>query len=109
VHIDPRQFGLKGSPPTEYSDCYALGVVICETVNGNLPFHEDTDIRVFAKVQKGKHSFRGAKFKKGLWRMLERCRGLNPATVQVSERLFGVWRRTRTRHNRLCKDSYFIM
>ena len=71
--IVPDKFGLKSSCPTESSDCYALGMVIYETISGNLPFHEDTDIMVFAKVLKGKHPPQGTKFKKSLWRMLERC------------------------------------
>ena len=71
--IDPQQLGLKSSRPTESSDCYALGMVIYETISGHMPFHEDTDIMVFAKVLKGKRPSRGVKFKKTLWGMLERC------------------------------------
>ena len=71
--IDPQQFGSESGRPTESSDCYALGMVIYETTSGNLPFHEDTDLRVLAKVLQGKHPLRGGKFGKVLWSMLERC------------------------------------
>jgi serine/threonine protein kinase len=71
--IDPQPFGLENSRPTEFSDCYALGMVVYETISGNLPFHGDADLAVLAKVLKGKHPPRGAKFGKDLWRMLEQC------------------------------------
>jgi hypothetical protein len=71
--IDPQRFGLKGSRPTRSSDCYALGMVIYETISGNLPFHEHTDLTVFVKVLEGERPPRGAKFREGLWRMLEQC------------------------------------
>jgi serine/threonine protein kinase len=54
--IDPQRFGLKGSRPTRSSDCYALGMVIYETISGNLPFHEHTDLTVFVKVLEGRAS-----------------------------------------------------
>ena len=78
--IDPQQFGLKSSRPTESSDCYALGMVIYETISGNVPFHEDTDLAVFAKVLQGKRPPRGTEFRKGLWRMLERCWESQPSS-----------------------------
>ena len=71
--IDPQQFGLKNSCPTKLSDCYALGMVIYETISGNLPFHEHTDLTVFVKVLQGVHPRRGAGFTDDLWRMLELC------------------------------------
>ena len=76
--IAPQRFGLKSSRPTESSDCYALGMVIYETISGNLPFHEDTDLTVFVKVLEGERPPRGAKFRDGLWRMLEQCWGSQP-------------------------------
>ena len=51
--IAPQRFGFKNSRPTKPSDCYALGMVIYETISGNLPFHEHTDLAVFAKVLEG--------------------------------------------------------
>jgi serine/threonine protein kinase len=78
--IDPQQFGLKHSCPTESSDCYALGMVIYETISGNVPFHEDADLTVFVKVIQGKHPPRGVKFRKSLWRMLERCWEAQPSS-----------------------------
>jgi len=71
--IDPQGFGLKNSCPTKSSDCYALGMVIYETISGNLPFHEHTDLTVFVKVLQGVHPPRGAGFTDGLWGMLELC------------------------------------
>ena len=71
--IDPQQFGLQHSRPTESSDCYAFGMVIYETISGNMPFHEDQDLTVFVKVLQGKRPPRGGKFGKDLWGMLERC------------------------------------
>ena len=78
--IDPQQFGLKSSRPTESSDCYAFGMVIYETISGNLPFHEDADITVFVKVMQGKRPPRGATFRKDLWGMLERCWESQPSS-----------------------------
>jgi len=71
--IAPERFGLKNSRPTIPSDCYALGMVVYETVSGNVPFHKDTDLTVSMKVVEGKHPHRGVKFTAGLWEMLERC------------------------------------
>jgi serine/threonine protein kinase len=78
--IDPQQFGLQHSRPTESSDCYALGMVIYETISGNMPFHEDADLTVFVKVLQGKRPPRGGKFKKDLWRMLELCWESQPSS-----------------------------
>ena len=71
--ITPERFGLKNSRPTISSDCYALGMVIYETISGNLPFHEDTDLTVFMMVMEGKRPPRGGRFTESLWKMLERC------------------------------------
>ena len=51
--IDPQRFGLEGSFPTTSSDCYALGMVIYETISGRVPFHELANMEVFAKVLRG--------------------------------------------------------
>ena len=78
--IAPEQFGLKNSRPTTSSDCYALGMVIYETISGNVPFHKDTDLTVSMKVVvKGEHPLRGAKFAKSLWGILERCWASGPS------------------------------
>jgi len=77
--IAPEHFGLKNSRPTISSDCYALGMVIYETISGNVPFHKDTDLTVSMKVvMKGEHPPRGVKFTKTLWGMLERCWASKP-------------------------------
>ena len=71
--ITPERFGLKDSRPTKPSDCYALGMVIYETISGNMPFHEDTDLSVFVKVMEGKRPHRVGRFAESLWQMLGQC------------------------------------
>jgi len=71
--IAPEKFGFKNGRPTISSDCYALGMVIYETISGNFPFHKDTDPAVSLKVIGGERPPRGAKFAESLWGMLERC------------------------------------
>ncbi|KAF9793333.1 kinase-like domain-containing protein, partial [Thelephora terrestris] len=71
--IAPQQFGCKKSRPTKSSDCYALGMVIYETVSGKLPFHKDSDYTISLKVVKGERPLRGANFTNYLWSMLELC------------------------------------
>jgi len=71
--IDPEQFGLEDSCPKRSSDCYALGMVIYETISGKIPFHKHADLTVFKKVMAGRHPARRAGFVEGVWRMLERC------------------------------------
>jgi hypothetical protein len=71
--IDPQRFGFENSCPTKSSDCYALGMVIYETISGSLPFHKHTDLTVFVKVLAGERPPRGAGFAEGLWKMLELC------------------------------------
>jgi hypothetical protein len=48
-------------------------MVVYETISGNLPFHEDTDLTVFLKVLEGKRPPQGVKFRNGLWRVLGQC------------------------------------
>ena len=71
--IDPQRFGFKNSRPTKFSDCYALGMVIYETISGHLPFHEYTDLSVFVKVLEGKRPCRQSGFADSLWEMVELC------------------------------------
>jgi len=76
--IAPERFGFKNSRPTKASDCYALGMVIYETISGNLPFHKHTDLAVAMKVLEGERPPRGSRFAEGLWKMLERCWASQP-------------------------------
>ena len=71
--IAPERFGFRNSRPTISSDCYALGMVIYETISGNVPFHKDADLAVSMKVVEGKHPPRGVKFTENLWGTLELC------------------------------------
>ena len=71
--IDPKRFGLKRSRPTKYSDCYALGMVVYETVSGNVPFHGDAVQTVFLRVLAGERPPQGVRFTRELWDMLEKC------------------------------------
>jgi serine/threonine protein kinase len=71
--IHPQRFGLENSCPTKSSDCYALGMVIYETISGNLPFHKHADITVFVMVLAGERPPRGAEFTESLWKILELC------------------------------------
>jgi len=71
--INPRGFGLENSRPTKRSDCYALGMVIYETISGHFPFHRDGDYTVVMRVLAGEHPPRGVGFTENLWKMLELC------------------------------------
>ena len=71
--IAPERFGFKNSRPTISSDCYALGMVIYETISGNLPFHKDADLTVFMKVVEGERPPRGVRFTESLWGVLKQC------------------------------------
>jgi len=72
--IDPQGFGLEKSRPTERSDCYALGMVIFETISGYPPFHQHTlHATVFMKVLTGQRPPREVGFTDDLWKMLGLC------------------------------------
>lgn len=71
--IDPQRFGLENNRPTKHSDCYALGMVIYQTISGNLPFHQHGNFTVSLKVLQGERPPRGAEFTENLWKTLEMC------------------------------------
>jgi len=71
--IAPERFGFKNGHPTQSSDCYALGMVIYETISERLPFHRYVDFMVSLKVVEGEHPPRGVRFTERLWKMLELC------------------------------------
>jgi len=71
--IAPQQFGFENSHRTKSSDCYALGMVIYETITGRPPFHRHADLTVLMKVSGGEHPPREVGFTDSLWGILERC------------------------------------
>ena len=89
--IAPQRFGLENSRPTKASDCYALGMVIYETISGRLPFHKDADLNVFLKVLEGERPSRETCFTDSIWRILEACwkaqPGDRPSIEDVLRRL----------------------
>ena len=74
----PQEFGLEASFPTKCFDCYSLGMVVYETITGNVPLYDDTDLMVAVKVSKGERPCRMVGFTEGLWKMLERCWASQP-------------------------------
>lgn len=76
--VDPQRFRSKNSCPTIFSDCYALGMVIYETISGHIPFHEDADMIALVNVLRGEIPLRGKQFADSLWKMLKRCWARNP-------------------------------
>jgi serine/threonine protein kinase len=71
--IDPQRFGCENSHPTISSDCYALGMVIYETISGHLPFHRHSGYTVVVKVLEGERPPRESSFMDSLWETLELC------------------------------------
>ena len=60
--IAPQRSGFEDSRPTRSSDCYALGMVVYETISGHLPFRKHTDLTVFVKVLEGERPHREGGF-----------------------------------------------
>ena len=65
--------GSKKSHPTKSSDCYALGMVIYETIGGNIPFYEYADMVAPVRVLLGEIPSRGTMFSDDLWKLMELC------------------------------------
>ena len=74
----PENFGLDRTRLTKSSDCYALGMVIYETISGNVPFHEFMDMVVATRVIQGKHPSRCAVFPEDVWTTMESCWTFQP-------------------------------
>ena len=83
--IAPQRFGFEDSHPTKSSDRYALGIVICETISGYLPFHKHADLVVFMKVSEGERPPRQVGFTNSLWEMLEMCWAHQPSARPTIE------------------------
>ena len=76
--LDPERFGFGDGRPTKPSDCYALGMVICEVLSGRIPFPRHSNISVMIMVMEGARPERpqGAKgtwFADDIWTTLEHC------------------------------------
>ena len=71
--IDPKKFGMKDNRPTKAFDCYALAMVIYETIGGKVPFHSEGDLTVFTRVLAGKRPAREVVFADSLWKMMKMC------------------------------------
>ncbi|KAF9644146.1 kinase-like protein [Thelephora ganbajun] len=78
--IEPQQFGFEHSRPTKSSDCYALGMVIYETISGHVPFHEYGTLTIPIKVLRGEYPRREVRFPDSLWEMLLLCWRSEPNT-----------------------------
>ena len=76
--LDSEHFRFARGCPTKSSDCYALGMVIYETIGGKLPFHKYTDLTVVLEVRKGKRPRRLAMFNQTLWTTLKSCWAYDP-------------------------------
>ena len=88
--LHPDQYGLKDSRPTKESDCYALGMVIYEVLNGQAPFMPFKDYIVIRKVIEGERPERpggaeGEWFTDDLWRMLNLCWETQPESRPGTE------------------------
>ena len=51
--INPQRFGFESCRPTKRSDCYALGMVVYETISGHFPFYKHGNLNVILKVLAG--------------------------------------------------------
>jgi len=76
--LDPTRFGLKKSRLTKESDCYALGMVVYETLSGQKPFARDPLTVVILKVLDGNRpgrpqGARGVWFTDSIWGVLDLC------------------------------------
>jgi serine/threonine protein kinase len=71
--FNPEQFGFHNSHPTKSSDCYALGMVIYETISGRVPFYNSGDSAIMFKVLKGDRPSREGVFPDCVWEMVRWC------------------------------------
>ncbi|KAF9791048.1 kinase-like domain-containing protein [Thelephora terrestris] len=65
--LDPGRFRLKKSRPTKSSDCYALGMVIYETITEKVLFQGESIFIVTQRILAGEDPPRGERFTNCLW------------------------------------------
>ncbi|KAF9643891.1 kinase-like protein [Thelephora ganbajun] len=77
--LDPESFSLKGICPTKESDCYALGMVVYETLSGQVPFGKrGGPFAALSKVLGGERPARpqgegGKLITDDIWEVVELC------------------------------------
>ena len=74
----PERFDSVESGPTKESDCYALGMVICEVLSGRPPFASPRSFRLLRRIMEGQRPERpqgeeSALFTDDLWETLQLC------------------------------------
>ena len=78
--LDPQSFGLNKSRCTRESDCYALGMVVYETLSGHAPFEECSHAAAVVKVLRGERPGRPqGVFTDEIWHLVEHCWKHTPA------------------------------
>ena len=102
--INPEQSGLNDNWPTKSSDCYALGMVIYETISGKVPFHKHSQTWPFSRRSWRVSAPLGERGSQGVCGRCWRCVGnTGRVTVRQSKRCFSVYRGFQT--CRSCRQS----
>ena len=98
--LDPDHSAFQDSRRTNFSDCYALGMVILEVLSGQVPFARYNGLIVTQVVTRGELPERpnGIWFTDDLWGMLQACWSLQPenrptvkAVFEYLERISPTW------------------
>ncbi|KAF9781123.1 kinase-like domain-containing protein [Thelephora terrestris] len=92
--LRPEEFGFKDCQSTKESDCYALGMVILEVLNGQVPFaHSPGNVAIMEKDIRSRHPKRPEAtwmwFTDDLWGVLKQCWSSQPKDRPTVETIFG--------------------